>query len=73
MPDQQILRSFLDEQRQSSPTPHAQGHTPELDYVTLAGMTEGYTASDISDLVDGAMQQSIIHSGTANESKVSAR
>lgn len=39
----------------------------ELDYVTLGSMTEGYTASDLKDLVGGALQQAIIRSAQADE------
>ncbi|CAD6586363.1 MAG: Peroxisome biosynthesis protein pex1 [Tremellales sp. Tagirdzhanova-0007] len=66
----EILQAMVNEQRQSSTPPHAKEHSPELDYVTLAGMSEGYTASDISDLVEGAMQQAIIHSGEAKDSRI---
>jgi peroxin-1 len=34
--------------------------TSELDYVTLAGLTEGYSASDLNDFVTGANQQAMI-------------
>jgi peroxin-1 len=39
----------------------------ELDYVTLASMTEGYTASDLKDLVGGALQQAVVRCTQANE------
>ena len=39
----------------------------ELDHVTLASMTEGYTAADLKDLVGGALQQAFIRSALASE------
>ena len=39
----------------------------ELDYVTLASVTEGYTASDLKDLVGGALQQAVIRSTQSAE------
>ena len=39
----------------------------ELDYVTLASVTEGYTASDLKDLVGGALQQAVIRSTQSGE------
>lgn len=44
------------------------GLATELDYVTLASMTEGYTASDLKDLVGGALQQAVIRSTQSEES-----
>lgn len=32
----------------------------QLDYVTLGGMTEGYSVTDLQDLVSNALQQGII-------------
>jgi len=43
----------------------------ELDYVTLASMTEGYTVSDMKDLVGGALQQAVIRC-TQSKEEVSA-
>ena len=38
------------------------GQTDELDFVTLASKTEGYSISDLGDLVNNALQQSMIRS-----------
>lgn len=39
----------------------------QLDYVTLASNTEGYSASDLEDLVGAALQQAIIRSTKSDE------
>lgn len=38
-----------------------------LDYVLLGSMTEGYSVSDLSDLVQGATQQAIIRCTKSEE------
>ena len=44
------------------------GDTPQqLDYVTLASMTEGYTAADLKDLVGSALQQAVIRCAQSDE------
>jgi len=46
----------------------ANGDKPqEMDYVTLASMTEGYTAADLKDLVGSALQQAIIRCAQSDE------
>lgn len=42
-----------------------------LDYVSLASMTDGYTAADMKDLVSGATQQAIIRCAKSGENDVS--
>jgi peroxin-1 len=42
-----------------------------LDYVTLASMTDGYMATDMKDLVGGALQQAIMRVSRTGEGKVS--
>jgi hypothetical protein len=44
-----------------------------LDFVTLAGMSEGYSASDLSDLVSGASQQAMIRCSKTGDMSVSYR
>lgn len=41
-----------------------------LDYVLLGGMTEGYSISDLSDLVQGATQQAVIRCTKSGETDV---
>lgn len=41
-----------------------------LDYVLLGSMTEGYSISDLSDLVQGATQQAIIRCTKSRETDV---
>lgn len=60
----QILELLV--QRQT-PSSTAGGDRAELDYVTLASMTEGYTASDLKDLVGGALQQAVIRGAQSDE------
>lgn len=43
----------------------------DLDYVTLASMTEGYSISDLIDLVGSAIQQAMIRSAKSGDSHVS--
>jgi SpoVK/Ycf46/Vps4 family AAA+-type ATPase len=45
----------------------------ELDYVTLASMTEGYTAADLKDLVGSALQQAIIRCAQSEDKVCTAR
>ena len=44
----------------------------ELDYVAIAGDTEGYSVADLKDLVDLALQEAMIRS-TQDDGKVRAR
>ena len=46
----------------SETIPSIHGQTDELDLVTLASKTEGYSISDLGDLVNNALQQSMIRS-----------
>ncbi|WWC88849.1 uncharacterized protein L201_003764 [Kwoniella dendrophila CBS 6074] len=66
---QDILQSIVSQQHNNG-QPIING-TPEqeedIDYVTLGGMTEGYSISDLVDLVGNATQQSIIRSVKSNE------
>lgn len=43
---------------------------PDIDFVTLASMTEGYSASDLIDLVGSATQQAIIRSARSGDNHV---
>jgi hypothetical protein len=42
-----------------------------LDFVTLASKTEGYSISDLSDLVNNTLQQSMIRSSKDDTGSVS--
>jgi len=42
-----------------------------LDFVTLASKTEGYSISDLSDLVNNTLQQSMIRSSKDDTDSVS--
>lgn len=46
----------------SGTIPSIDGQTDEVDFVTLASQTEGYSISDLGDLVNNALQQSMIRS-----------
>ena len=46
----------------SETKPSVDGQTDGLDFVTLASKTEGYSISDLGDLVNNALQQSMIRS-----------
>ncbi|KAK4686120.1 peroxin-1, partial [Tremellales sp. Uapishka_1] len=56
-----ILESLV-EDVQTAPVLKLNGAAPrvDLDFITLASMTEGYSASDLNDLVSGAKQQAVI-------------
>jgi peroxin-1 len=43
----------------------------DIDYVTLASMTEGYSISDLIDLVGSATQQAMIRSTKSGDGHVS--
>lgn len=43
----------------------------ELDFVTLASKTEGYSISDLGDLVNNTLQQSMIRSAKEDVEGVS--
>ncbi|KAK6908369.1 hypothetical protein I203_102370 [Kwoniella mangroviensis CBS 8507] len=61
---QEILQ-LLVEHQPSPQTPKINGDSDredDVDYVTLGGMTEGYSISDLVDLVGNAVQQSIVRS-----------
>lgn len=45
----------------------ATGKAMALDFVTLSSMTEGYSHSDMRDLMDNAMQQSFIRNSKVDE------
>jgi peroxin-1 len=45
----------------------------DIDFVTLASKTEGYSISDLGDLVNNASQQAIIRSTRENSGDVSYR
>lgn len=66
-----MLLSLVGEQRRSSSNLQANGDLPELDFVTVANTTEGYTASDLSDLVEGALQQTMIRISQVDDHRVS--
>lgn len=56
----EILQSIVKSQSQPEiRSPEGAGED-ELNYVTLATLTEGYSASDLNDFVTGATQQSMI-------------
>lgn len=44
---------------------------PDIDFVTLASMTEGYSASDLIDLVGSATQQAMMRSAQSGDDQVS--
>lgn len=69
----EILEAIVDSQQQDAPLGQA-NHVEEedaLDYVTLAQLTEGYSASDLNDLVTGALQQSMIRGAKSGNVEVS--
>lgn len=70
----EILEAIVASQQKSyqGVANHVDGEEEEaLDYVTLAQLTEGYSASDLNDFVTGALQQSMIRG--AKEGKVEVR
>ena len=67
----QILQAFVLEHGSEPTTPLVNGDSSELDCVTLASITEGYTASDMRDLVEGAQQQAVIRTSQSGDSRVS--
>ncbi|WWD18315.1 hypothetical protein CI109_102765 [Kwoniella shandongensis] len=69
---QEILQSLIESrvERASSEKQVNGNSETELDYVSLGNLTEGYSASDLSDLVGGATQQAIIRCSKGGESKV---
>ncbi|WVR06200.1 hypothetical protein IAU60_003230 [Kwoniella sp. DSM 27419] len=77
---QEILRTLADGKARGPDTRGPEGATKgdshevtqvvqEVDYVALAGKTEGYSLRDLSDLVDGALQQAVIRAVKAGETK----
>jgi len=57
------LSTLVKATHSTSETKHSiDGQTDELDFVTLASKTEGYSISDLGDLVNNALQQSMIRS-----------
>lgn len=68
----EILEAVVNSQQQDAT--HQANHDEEeeaLDYVTLAQLTEGYSASDLNDLVTGALQQSMIRGAKSGSIDVS--
>lgn len=61
---------LVEEKAEGSDRRLTKGDEPELDFVTLASNAEGHTASDMSDLVEGAMQQAMIRTAHEDSSKV---
>ncbi|WWC95916.1 hypothetical protein V866_002783 [Kwoniella sp. B9012] len=61
---QEILQLLVKQQLFQQPLKMNGDFNPEgnVDYITLGGMTEGYSISDLVDLVGNATQQSIVRS-----------
>ncbi|WVQ65961.1 uncharacterized protein L199_004139 [Kwoniella botswanensis] len=61
---QEILQSLVEQQLFPQPLRMNGDLDPEgnVDYITLGGMTEGYSISDLVDLVGNTTQQSIVRS-----------
>lgn len=64
-----ILREFVDGKGETAKK-GGEGRENGLDYVLLGGMTEGYSVSDLSDLVQGATQQAVIRCTKSGETDV---
>lgn len=56
----EILEAIVKVQQQPTDSRVVVSEHAELDYVTLATLTEGYSASDLNDFVTGANQQAMI-------------
>lgn len=77
-PDQQILRLAVGDDldlrtNTTAAGPSAPTQQTSLDYVTLASMTEGYSAADLYDLVASARQRAIVRQVRSGENSVSAK
>jgi peroxin-1 len=66
----EILEAIVVSQQEDSPRPHSD-EDEALDYVTLAQLTEGYSASDLNDFVTSALQQSMIRGAKEGNMDVS--
>ncbi|WWC62371.1 uncharacterized protein I303_104967 [Kwoniella dejecticola CBS 10117] len=67
---QEILRILVDQQNPNTSLEtqiNGMSENDDIDYISLGGLTEGYSISDLVDLLGNATQQSIIRSLKAEE------
>ena len=67
--DDQIMRRLVHDRRPHSSKAALLDSEDGLDYVALSSLTEGYTPADLNDLVDLALQESIVRGALEDRSR----